>query len=90
SLTPAASGTYDFGASSGSISIDLGRGGGRAYDVTAAASSGSVQVGLEDGEDLGEDEDGNRAHVRSRGYDDARIQTTLEASASSGSISVQG
>ncbi len=89
-LTPESSGVYVFDTSSGGIDVVLGKGGGRAYDVEASVTSGTVTVELTDGEIVEADEDGSFVHARTRGYDDADIQTLIEADASSGSITIVG
>jgi hypothetical protein len=85
---PMASGAYRFSTSSGHIHAQLRESGPRAYRVAAETSSGSVDVRLAGSQS--QSEDGDRVQVQSPGYDQARIQTVLEASTSSGDITIVG
>lgn len=82
--TPAASGTYSFGASSGEVVVKLGA--AAAYYVEAGTSSGDISVRVPDGEVIEDEED--HVEVASPGYDDAELRTAIKTSTSSGDITV--
>jgi hypothetical protein len=82
------SGAYKLSASSGDITLKVLSGNGHAYRITADASSGSVEVKLDDTEST--DSQDHHASAVSRGFDSAPIQTVVEAETSSGDITIQG
>jgi DUF4097 and DUF4098 domain-containing protein YvlB len=86
--TPAASGAYRLSTSSGDLTAHLRESGARAYRVMAEASSGTVEVQLSGSQS--QSDDGDRVQAQSAGYDRARIQTVVEATASSGDITILG
>ena len=82
--TPAASGTYSFGASSGEVFVKLAD--VAAYHVDAGTSSGDITVDVPGAEVIEEEED--HVEVASAGYDDADLRTAIRTSTSSGDITV--
>lgn len=80
------SGVYELSASSGDVRLSVLTGVGRAYHVKAEASSGTVEVDLEDSDTIEEEDD--EVEVVTDGFDEAAIQTVVDVSTSSGDILV--
>lgn len=82
------SGAYALDAASGSIELIVLDDKPRAYRVAAESSSGTVDVQLDDSRTTSGDD--GEVQVESRDFRRARVQTTVEASTASGSITVRG
>ena len=87
-LGATATGFWSFDAGSGDVDLTIRRDGGVECDVTADNGSGDIAVDLEDGQDVGDQDDDHR-HVRSAGYEDGAVRVQVQIDTGSGDISVQ-
>lgn len=85
-VAAAASGDYRLDSASGDVVVRVPAE-GQAYHVDAGTASGTIRVDVPDAETLEDKE--RHVEVASEGYDDAAIQTAIEAGTSSGDITVQ-
>lgn len=90
-LRAGASGTWTFDVAAGGLDVDIERGAGDAFDVQASVTTGGVSVSLSDGETVSQSSGyvGGSRHVRSRGFDDAAIRVSIDASVTAGGLSIQ-
>ncbi len=86
-VTPAASGAYDIDVSTARVDIDIAGGGARGQDVAASTSTGRLEVDLIDGETVGPQDEDN-VHVRTKGFSNKAIQTTVSITTSTGDVNV--
>jgi hypothetical protein len=86
-LRPTASGTWSFDTGSGGIDVTVLRSSGVGCDVLASNGSGSIDIELDGGTAVGEQDD-DEQHVRTSGFADADVQTKIVADAGSGDIDV--
>jgi DUF4097 and DUF4098 domain-containing protein YvlB len=82
---PTATGNIDVNSGSGMIDLEIPEDAEHGYQITASTSSGTRQIGLEDGEQTAAD--ATTTFVTS-GFDQRSIQTTVLLETGSGSISV--
>lgn len=86
---PWRSGSWTAHADNGGVSVEVATGDRSGYDVTATAGNGGVTVLLDDAQPVGV-QSYKSAHWRTSGFSAREVQTTLEASAGNGGVTVAG
>jgi hypothetical protein len=81
-------GSYDVSTSGGDVSIYVKNGEKYGYDVRAKSSSGQITIRLSDSENLGDYEDEDQAHYRTRNYESRDVQVKMNVKTSGGDIFV--
>lgn len=84
-LVPSASGSFTLHTTSGGIDLELPEEARYGYSVDATASSGSVEIDLEDGTTTGKE---GSKHFVTNNYKGRAIRTEVDAAVTSGSIGV--
>lgn len=89
-LRAGGSGGWAFDVDAGGLTLAIDRTAGDAFDVEGTVTAGGLSVDLSDGETLssGGGYTGGSKHVRSRGFDTAAVQVTIDASVTAGGLDV--
>ncbi len=82
-----ASGSYALWTTNGPVELSVDDGADHGFDVVADTSNGPISLHLRDAEEVTDQHD---RHVRTRGFDDKPIKTTVELTTSNGAITVTG
>ncbi len=85
-LKTLASGALTFVTQTGEIGLDLPPGSGVGYDVDARTQTGDINVDVSNGETLADEDD--HVHMRTNGFANAGIQTTVDIDTNTGDITV--
>lgn len=90
-LRAGGSGTWTFDVAAGGLAVEIERTSGDGFDVRGTVTAGGASVSLSDGETLSEGGGytGGSRHVRSRGFDSAAIQVTVDARVAAGGMSIR-